>query len=110
MIEVSLNVGDGVRLIKQAKLYMCIQTHYGAGVRGHGSAPLSHSGNVVTRVGLHTHTYSADKIREVFTLQKLFSFFSAKHERVIACNVLEKLSSRQLTTSLGLNYWALTVN
>ena len=26
------------------------------GVHGHGSVPLSLSGNVVTRIGLHTHT------------------------------------------------------
>ena len=28
VIGVSLNVGSGVRLIKKAKLYMCMQTHY----------------------------------------------------------------------------------
>ena len=27
------------------------------GVCGNGSVPLSHSGNVVTRIGTHTHTY-----------------------------------------------------
>ena len=60
VIAVSLNVGDGVRLIKPAKLYM--QTHYKhdedgrmvPGVRGHGSVLLSHSGKVVTRTELHT--------------------------------------------------------
>ena len=26
------------------------------GVCGNGSVPLSHSGNVVTRIGVHTHT------------------------------------------------------
>ena len=30
------------------------RTH-GAGVCGNGSVPLSHSGNVVTRIGIHTH-------------------------------------------------------
>ena len=58
MIAVSLNVGGGVRLIKPAKLYMCMQHdedgRTAPGVRGHGSVPLSHSGNVVTRTGLHT--------------------------------------------------------
>ena len=62
MIAVSLNVGEGVRLIKPAKLYMCKQNtlkhdedgRTAPGVRGHGSVPLSHSGNVVTRIGLHT--------------------------------------------------------
>ena len=62
---VSLNFGGGVRLIKPAKLYMCKQTHYkhdedgrtAPGVRGHGSVPLSHSGNVVTRIGLHKATF-----------------------------------------------------
>ena len=61
MTAVSLNVGGGVRLIKPAKLYMCMQTHYkhdedgrtAPGVRGHSSLPLSHSGNVVTRIGLY---------------------------------------------------------
>ena len=28
------------------------------GVCGNGSVPLSHSGNVVTRIGIHTHTQS----------------------------------------------------
>ena len=53
-----LNVGGGVRLIKPAKRYMCMQKHYkhnedgrtASGVRGHGSVPLSDSGNVVTRI------------------------------------------------------------
>ena len=56
MIAVSLNVGGGARLIKGAKLYLCVQTHYkhdedgrtAPGVRGKGSVPLNHSGNVVT--------------------------------------------------------------
>ena len=62
MIAVSLNVGGGVRLIKLAKLYICTQTHYkhdedgrtAPDVRGHGSVSLSHSGNVIMRIGLHT--------------------------------------------------------
>ena len=29
------------------------------GVCGNGSVPLSHSGNVVTRIGIHTHTFKA---------------------------------------------------
>ena len=56
VIAVSLNVCGDVRLIKPAKLYMCTQTHYkhdedgrtAPGVRGHGSVPLSHSGNYRT--------------------------------------------------------------
>ena len=64
MIAVSLNIGGGVRFIKPAKLYMCTQTHYKHDedgrtvpvVRGYGSVPLSHSGNVVTRIELHKHT------------------------------------------------------
>ena len=63
VIAVSLNVGGGVRLIKPAKLCMCTQ-HYkhnedgrtAPGVCGNGSVPLSHSGNVVTRIGIHTNT------------------------------------------------------
>ena len=62
MIAVSLNVSCDVRLIKQAKLYMCTQKHYkhnedGCTVRGvgsHGSVPLNHLGNIITRTGLHT--------------------------------------------------------
>ena len=63
MIAVSLNVGGGVRLIKPAKLCMCTQKNYehedghmAQGVCGNGSVPLSHSGNVVTRIGTHTLT------------------------------------------------------
>ena len=70
VIAVSLNVGGGVRLIKPAKLFMCMQTHYkhdedgltALGVRGHGFVPLSHSGNFVTRSGLRTGvTRASDK-------------------------------------------------
>ena len=65
MIVVSLNVGGGIRLIKPAKLYMCTQIHYKhdkdgrntPGMHGHGSVPLSHSENVVKRIGLHTNTH-----------------------------------------------------
>ena len=64
VIAVSLNVGGGIRLIKPAKLSMWTQKHYkqdedghkAPGVCGNGSA-LSHSGNVVTRIGRHTHTF-----------------------------------------------------
>ena len=64
VIAVSLNVGGGVRLIKPAKLYMCMQTHYkhdkdrrtALVVRGHSSTWLSHLGNIVTRIGLHRHS------------------------------------------------------
>ena len=64
-IVVSENVGDGVRRIKLAKLCMCTQKHYKhnedgrtePGVCGNGSVPLSHSGNVVTRIGIHTQTH-----------------------------------------------------
>ena len=31
------------------------------GVCGNGSVPLSHSGNVVTRIGIHTHTLQVQK-------------------------------------------------
>ena len=66
-IAVSLNVGGGVRLIKPAKLYMCMQNtikhnedgRTAPGVCGNGSVPLSHSGNVVTRIGIHTHVQHA---------------------------------------------------
>ena len=60
MIAVSLNVSNDVRLIKPVKLHMCRQKHYkhkedgrmAPGVHGHGLVALSHSGNVITRIGL----------------------------------------------------------
>ena len=63
MIAVSMNVGGGVRLIKLAKLYMCMQTHYkhdedghtALGVRSHGSVPLSHSLRELDYTHTHTH-------------------------------------------------------
>ena len=65
MVAVSLNVGGGVRLIKPAKLFMGTQNTTNTrtdgltelGVCGNGSVRLSHSGNVVTRIGIHTHTH-----------------------------------------------------
>ena len=63
MIAVSLNVGGGVRLIKPAKTVHVHTKHYihnGDGrttpaVCDNGSVTLSHSGNVATRIGIHTH-------------------------------------------------------
>ena len=63
MIAVSLNVGDGVRLIKNGKTVHVHAKHYkhcedgrtAPGVCGNGYVPLSHSVNVVTRIGIHTH-------------------------------------------------------
>ena len=72
VIAVSLNVGGGVRLIKPAKLCTrARKTHYkhdedgrtAPGVRGHGSVPLSHSGNVFTRIGFLTKTYDKSGMR-----------------------------------------------
>ena len=72
MIAVSLNVGGGVRLIKPAKQFTVHvhAKHYkhdkdgrtAPGVCGNGSVPLSHSGNVVTRIGIHTHTHKVSEI------------------------------------------------
>ena len=69
MIAVSLNVGGGVRLIKPAKLCMYTQNYKhnedgrtAPGVCGNGSVPLSHSGNVVTRIGMHTHAFQLFKV------------------------------------------------
>ena len=69
MIAVSLNVGVGVRLIKPEKLHVHAK-HYkynedgrtAPGVCGNGSVPLSHSGNVVTRIGIHTHSIQLVRI------------------------------------------------
>ena len=60
VIAVSLNIGGGVPLIRPAKLYMCTPKYYKHnedghkvwGVCGHGSVPLSHSGNIVMRIEL----------------------------------------------------------
>ena len=69
VIAVSLNVGSSIRLIKLAKVYMCAHKHYkydkdgrtAPGVRGHGSLTLSHSGNVVTRIGLQQQRSRVDR-------------------------------------------------
>ena len=56
-VAVSLNVGGGVRLIKPAKLCICTQNTTNTtrtGVYGNSSVPLSRSGNVVKRIGIHT--------------------------------------------------------
>ena len=52
------------------------------GVCGNGSVPLSHSGNVVTRIGIHTHTheritFTFDPRDMLLSLQMGFSFVRA---------------------------------
>ena len=58
MIAVSPNVGGGVRFTVHvhAKHYKYEDGPTAPGMCGNGSVPLSHSGNVVTRTGIHTHT------------------------------------------------------
>ena len=51
------------------------------GVCGDGSVPLSHSGNVVTRIGIHTLVKSSsitENVRDAFVLQKLLPVFRQK--------------------------------
>ena len=63
VIGVSLNFGSGVHLIKKAKLYMCMQTHYkhdedgcmAVGVRDHGSGLLIHLGERRYEYLIYTH-------------------------------------------------------
>ena len=62
VIAVSLNIGDGVRLYHtgkavhvHAKLCKHEDGRTAPDVRGHGSVPLSHSGNAVMRNGLQKH-------------------------------------------------------
>ena len=65
MIAESLNVGGGVRLT--GKTVYVHAKHYkhnedgrkAPDVCGNGSVPLSRSGNLVTRIGTHTHTHRA---------------------------------------------------
>ena len=69
VIAVSLNVGGGVRLIKPAKLYTCTQNTTnttGTDARRRMCATmvpyrLSHLGNVVTRIGIHTQTHTPSR-------------------------------------------------
>ena len=50
------------------------------GVCGNGSVPLSHSGNVVTRIGIHTHSYRLSYEK----LNYLFNYFNSyKHSALI---------------------------
>ena len=66
MIAVSLNVGGGVwppyqtgkTVHVHAKHYKHEDGRTAPGVCGNGSVPLSHSGNVVIRIGIHTHTHT----------------------------------------------------
>ena len=44
------------------------------GVCGNGSVPLSHSGNVVTRIGIHTHTTTGDINNHLLILGTVCSF------------------------------------
>ena len=53
MIAVSLNVGGACTRKKHYKHNEDGRT--APGVCGNGSVPLSHSENVVTRIGIHTH-------------------------------------------------------
>ena len=43
------------------------------GVCGNGSVPLSHSGNVVTRIGIHTHTHRGQSASAISDFKHHFS-------------------------------------
>ena len=79
MIAVSMNVCGGIRLIKPAKTVHVHAKHYNHNMDGHtasrvyvnGSVPLSHSGNVVMRIGIHTHTIISYQVRKQIISQVL---------------------------------------
>ena len=48
------------------------------GVCGNGSVPLSHSGNVVTRIGIHTYSLICRKNSDNLMLFSLFSFLQQR--------------------------------
>ena len=53
------------------------------GVCGNGSVPLSHSGNVVTRIGIHTHTQRKEFFDCIYTIKYIIvvGFIKAKSGR-----------------------------
>ena len=48
-----------------AKQYKNEDGRTAPGVCGNGSVPLSHSGNVVTSIGIHTHTHYLEAANEI---------------------------------------------
>ena len=59
MTALSLNVGKTIH-VQHDK-----DGRTAPGVRSHGSVPLSHSENVVTRIGLHTQTITDNSVDEL---------------------------------------------
>ena len=57
------------------------------GVCGNGSVPLSHSGNVVTRIGTHTHTFSL-QIGPVFSVLIILGAIKVKITSLIYCQIV----------------------
>ena len=75
------------------------------GVCGNGSVPLSHSGNVVTRIGIHTHTHILLLTQVAFVKTANVPVkvdFSRKHQ-VLEC-------SYAVLVSLTLYFTCITVN
>ena len=104
MIAVSLNVGGGVRLIKPAKLYICTQKHYkhnedgrtAPDVCGNGSVPLSHSENVVTRIGIQTQYDIPNLPHPITPPTTKLAFVSAQ--------LLNEIGSRNYCTVIRLDF------
>ena len=69
MIAVSLNAAVASTLSNWQNCACARKKHYkhedgrmAPCVCGNGSVPLSHSGNVVTRIGIHTHTFDTSNL------------------------------------------------
>ena len=82
VIAVSLNIGGGVRLLNQTGKTVHVHAkHYkhnedertAPDVCGNGSVPLRHSGNVVTRIGIHTHAHTRFFFHQPIASQRLGS-------------------------------------
>ena len=93
MFAVSLNVPSGICLIKQAKLYMCMQKPYNHNedghtvpcVSGHGSVQLSYAGNVITRTGLQQQIYREKLCTFQFWHDFNFNVRGQRGQTAIAC-------------------------
>ena len=73
--------------------------HTAPGVCGNGSVPLSHSGNVVTRIGIHTYTNSLRMVEfsPIWLINKVFKRYLRNPGRDISFPIFTR---KQIETKI----------
>ena len=74
------------------------------GVCGNGSVPLSHSGNVVARIEIHTHTHTSQSHRQTVSLPTIVLLINTSHSNKFSLSLSSVKKGGKIPPRFGLDH------